>query len=116
MMQPSHPGISMVIRAGLMVMNLETKQQSSQLKTSNSPRLNKMRQVTSRRLFTENSSWQAKQSIPHATVTFYSDCVKMCEDFPRTLATKELAVASHQGIFDQKHDCQECCLLGHDVL
>jgi hypothetical protein len=26
----------------------------------------------------KNSSWQAKQSIPHTTVTFYGDCVKMC--------------------------------------
>jgi hypothetical protein len=24
---------------------------------------------------------QAGQSIPHTTVTFYGDCVKMCEDF-----------------------------------
>jgi hypothetical protein len=24
---------------------------------------------------------QAKQSIPHITVTFYEDCAKMCEDF-----------------------------------
>jgi hypothetical protein len=31
-------------------------------------------------LFTKNWSWQAKQSIPHITVTFYGDCVKMCED------------------------------------
>jgi hypothetical protein len=29
---------------------------------------------------TNNSSWQAKQSIPHTTVTFHGDCVKMCED------------------------------------
>jgi hypothetical protein len=35
----------------------------------------------SRRLFTKNSSRQAKQPIPHTIVTFYSDCVKMCEDF-----------------------------------
>jgi hypothetical protein len=32
-------------------------------------------------LFTKNSSQQAKQSIPHTTVTFYSNCMKMCEDF-----------------------------------
>jgi hypothetical protein len=24
---------------------------------------------------------QAKQSIPHDTLTFHEDCVKMCEDF-----------------------------------
>jgi hypothetical protein len=29
----------------------------------------------------KNSYWQAKQSIPHTTVTFYSSCVKMCKDF-----------------------------------
>jgi hypothetical protein len=32
-------------------------------------------------LFTENSSWQSKQPIPHIDVTLYGDCVKMCEDF-----------------------------------
>jgi hypothetical protein len=37
--------------------------------------------LTSRRMFTKNSSCQAKQSIPHTAVTFYGDCVKMCEDF-----------------------------------
>jgi hypothetical protein len=36
--------------------------------------------LTSRRLFINNSSWQAKQSIPHTTVTVYGDCVKICED------------------------------------
>jgi hypothetical protein len=35
----------------------------------------------SRGLFIKNSSWQAKQSIPHTAVTLYDDCVKMCEDF-----------------------------------
>jgi hypothetical protein len=29
-------------------------------------------------LFTKNSSWQAKQSIPHTTVTFSGDCAKLC--------------------------------------
>jgi hypothetical protein len=37
--------------------------------------------LTSRGLFTKNSSWQAKQSIPNITARFYGDCVKMCEDF-----------------------------------
>jgi hypothetical protein len=37
--------------------------------------------LTSRRLFTKNSSWQDKQSILLATVTFYGDCIKMCKDF-----------------------------------
>jgi hypothetical protein len=28
-----------------------------------------------------NTSWQTKQSIPHTTVIFYGDCVKMFQDF-----------------------------------
>jgi hypothetical protein len=44
----------------------------------------------------KNSSWQVKQSISYTTVTFYGDCVKICEDFARTLATNVLAVASRQ--------------------
>jgi hypothetical protein len=35
---------------------------------------------TSMRLFTKSSSLQAKQSILHTTVMFYSNCMKMCED------------------------------------
>jgi hypothetical protein len=38
---------------------------------------------------TNNLCCQAIQSIPHSTVTFYGDCVKMCEDFPE----KKLAFA-----------------------
>jgi hypothetical protein len=47
-----------------------------------------------RRLFTKNSSWQAKQSISHNTVTFYGDCVKICEDSAPNFGGKELAVVS----------------------
>jgi hypothetical protein len=36
---------------------------------------------TSRGLFTNNSSWQDKQSIPHMTVKLYSDWAKIWEDF-----------------------------------
>jgi hypothetical protein len=36
----------------------------------------------------KNSSWQTKQSIPHTTVTFYGDCVKMCEYFLRNFGYK----------------------------
>jgi hypothetical protein len=31
---------------------------------------------------------QAKQSIPHTTVTFYGDCVKMCDDFEPNFGDK----------------------------
>jgi hypothetical protein len=44
--------------------------------------------LTSRGLFSKNSSWQAKHSILHTTVTFYCDCVKMCEDFPINFGDK----------------------------
>jgi hypothetical protein len=36
-----------------------------------------------------NSSWLAEQSIPHTTLTFYSDCVKMCEDFVQNFDNKK---------------------------
>jgi hypothetical protein len=32
--------------------------------------------------------WQAKQTIPHTTVTFYGDCVEMCEDFTLNFGDK----------------------------
>jgi hypothetical protein len=37
-----------------------------------------------------------QQSIPHATVTFYVDCVKMCQDFALIFGDKQLVVASRQ--------------------
>jgi hypothetical protein len=67
-----------------------------QTESSNSQRQKKERQVKNKvksiliivfdikgggGFFAEHSSWQAKQSIPHTTVTFYGDCLKMCEDF-----------------------------------
>jgi hypothetical protein len=39
-------------------------------------------------LFTRNPSWQAKQSIPHTTVTFYGDSVKMREDIASNFGDK----------------------------
>jgi hypothetical protein len=39
-------------------------------------------------LFTKNLSWQAKQSIPHATVMFYGDCLKICENFAPNFGDK----------------------------
>jgi hypothetical protein len=32
-------------------------------------------------IFTKNSSWQAKKSIPYTAVKFYGDRVEMYEDF-----------------------------------
>jgi hypothetical protein len=60
------------------------------LRQSNNPASRKWRakpqacsslSLTSRAMFTKNLSWQAKQSVPHTAVTFYGDCVNMCEDF-----------------------------------
>jgi hypothetical protein len=46
---------------------------------------------TSRGLFTNDSSWQATQSIPRTTGIFYGDCVKMWEDFTPKFGDKKLA-------------------------
>jgi hypothetical protein len=81
-MQPSCPGLSLVTSC-----DPETMQQSSQWKSPNSSRPKKARQVKSKVKsmliifidITKKSSWQAKQSIPHTTVKFYGDCLKMCE-------------------------------------
>jgi hypothetical protein len=43
----------------------------------------------------KNLSWQGKQSIPHTTMMFYDDCMKMCKTFVPNFA-KELTVASWQ--------------------
>jgi hypothetical protein len=43
---------------------------------------------TSRGLFAKNLSSQAKQSISLTTVTFYSNCMKMCEDFAPNFGDK----------------------------
>jgi hypothetical protein len=39
-------------------------------------------------LLAKNSSWQAKQSIPHTTVTLYGECVKICKDFAPNFGNK----------------------------
>jgi hypothetical protein len=39
---------------------------------------------------TKNLSSQAKQSILNTTVTFYGDCVKMCEDFAPNIGDKTI--------------------------
>jgi hypothetical protein len=38
----------------------------------------------------KNSALQAKQSSPHITMTFYGDCVKMCENFARNFGDKRI--------------------------
>jgi hypothetical protein len=64
-----------------------------------------------------DSFWEAKQSIPYTTVTFYGDCRKMCKDFTPNFGDQRNVVESrqctvkhflfHQGIFDLKqHDCR----------
>jgi hypothetical protein len=44
--------------------------------------------MTSRGLFTKNSSWQSKQSVLHSAVIFYGDCVKMRKDFTPNFGNK----------------------------
>jgi hypothetical protein len=45
-----------------------------------------IKRIVHKELFRPN--WQAKQSIPHTTVPFYGDCMKMCEDFNRNFGDK----------------------------
>jgi hypothetical protein len=58
-------------------------------------------------LFTKNSSWQVKHSIPHITVTLYGDCY--CEDFAPNFDDKELAVASQRFTASHFHFRYEIC-------
>jgi hypothetical protein len=48
----------------------------------------KKNSLTSRGLFTKNSSWQAEQSIPHTALTFCGYCKKICEDFSPNFGDK----------------------------
>jgi hypothetical protein len=60
----------------------------------------------------KDSSSQAKQSILHATLTFYGNCVKMCEDFAPNFGDKRtgccITIAHrpqflfHQAIYDRE--------------
>jgi hypothetical protein len=65
--------------------------------------------LTSRKLFTKNSSWRTKQSIPHTTVTFYVDSVKMCEDFAPNLGDERVGccittkVPSHASLLTREY-------------
>jgi hypothetical protein len=66
-------------------------------------------------LLTKNSSWQAKQSILHVSVTFYGDCMEICEDFDPNFGDKKwllhhdnalFQLPFHQDVFDpRQHDC-----------
>jgi hypothetical protein len=68
-----------------------------------------VKQVKSKGLFTNNSSWQTSQSILHATLTFYADCVKMCEDFTVIFGGKRsdcCIMTMHEESFGQEqHGC-----------
>jgi hypothetical protein len=44
--------------------------------------------LASTRLFTNNSSWQAKESISHNAVVFYGYCLRMCEDYATKFGDK----------------------------
>jgi hypothetical protein len=77
----------------------ETKQQSSQWKSPNSPRPKKARQMKSKvksvliiffdiKGVVQKEFVLAGQSIQHTNVTFYGNCVKMCEDFAPNFGNK----------------------------
>jgi hypothetical protein len=78
-MQPSCPWLSLVMRAGFTVMilrhgNNPTNGEIKFAKTKKGETGEKQSQLHAPRgWLTENSSWQAEQSIPHTTVTFYGD-------------------------------------------
>jgi hypothetical protein len=46
-------------------------------------------------MFTKNSSWQASQSLPHSTMMFYGDCMKMCEEFASIFGSKRNWLSCH---------------------
>jgi hypothetical protein len=46
--------------------------------------------LTLRGLFTKDLSWQAKQSALRSTMTFYSNCMKMCENFVPNFGDKRI--------------------------
>jgi hypothetical protein len=47
--------------------------------------------LTARVLFTNNSSCHAKESVLQTAVTFYGDCLKMCEDFEQNFGGKRIS-------------------------
>jgi hypothetical protein len=66
--------------------------------------------LTSRELFTRNSSWQAKQSIPYTTVTFYGDCVKMYQDFALNFGDKRTGYSGPICVSDHSFGPKSCGL------
>jgi hypothetical protein len=84
----------------------ETKQQSSQWKSPRSLRPEMARHVKSkvksmliiffdiRWIVHKEFTLAGQQSIPHTTVMFCGNCVKMGKDSTKTLMTKGMAVAS----------------------
>jgi hypothetical protein len=78
--------------------------------------------LTLRKLVANNSSCQAKQSIPHTTVMFYGYCVKIYEDFFANSGIKgtgcciitmhHLTLPFSPGSFwPKQHDCHPTCIL-----
>jgi hypothetical protein len=57
---------------------------------------------TSRSLFTKNSPWQPKQSIPHTTVTFYSDRENVRRLHPELWLLHHDNTLSHTTFFTQE--------------
>jgi hypothetical protein len=51
--------------------------------------------MTSRGFFNKIFSWQAKQSIPHTTVTFNGDCMKLCKNFAPNVGEKKNWLLHH---------------------
>jgi hypothetical protein len=70
-----------------------------------------------RRVFTKTSSWQAKLLIPHATVMFYGDCMKICKDLDPNFGDKRIGFcittmhhltlppSSREFFTKKQHDC-----------
>jgi hypothetical protein len=87
----------------------------------NSLRLKKVRHVKSKvksmliilfqmkgNVYKNNSTWQAKQSVPHTTVAFYGGGVKTCENF---------TAPSHTSLFTRKFlEEKEETLISHSLL
>jgi hypothetical protein len=123
-MQPSCPGLSLMRKAGFTIMTLRQSNNPPNVKVDNRRDWERRdrcgRKSTSRSsfslpsrgLFTKNSSWQAKRSITHTTVTFYCDCVKMCEDFAPNFGDKRTGCSSttrHRltlPFSPEQHDCR----------